>query len=395
MAAINILLLLAALALLLPSLVLVAEVLAGALPSKVPAVFSGRRARIAVIVPAHDEASGISATVHSIRQQLSSEDRLLVVADNCSDATGSIAASLGAEVVERSDLERRGKAYAVAFGIRHLAVDPPDVVIVIDADCELSPGCLYRIGQEAFESGTPVQAHNRVLFDNQKMSPQLAHRAFAFKVKNTLRPTGLRNLGLPCQLMGTGMALPWRLVELRNLGSGELAEDLVWGLQFAKDGHAPRFCPEVSVTSQHPNTVEGQATQRARWETGHLTTIYRHVPRLLLDAIKYRNMPLFTLALDAAVPPLALHALCVGALAFLTALWFLAGGSGAPLVLAAATIAALTTALAVAWAKVGREHIAPADMLAVPVYALSKVPLYAQILLGRQGSWVRTKRDRE
>ncbi|UUZ49852.1 hypothetical protein LP420_06825 [Massilia sp. B-10] len=40
-------------------------------------------------------------------------DRLLVVADNCSDDTANQARSLGADVLERTDLVRRGKGYAL------------------------------------------------------------------------------------------------------------------------------------------------------------------------------------------------------------------------------------------------------------------------------------------
>ena len=32
---------------------------------------------------------------------------------------------------------------------------------------------------------------------------------FAWRVNNWVRPLGLAALGLPCQLMGTGMAFPW------------------------------------------------------------------------------------------------------------------------------------------------------------------------------------------
>ena len=51
-------------------------------------------------------------------------DRLLVVADNCSDDTAAVARAAGAEVTERSDVERRGKGYALDHGVRHLAADP-------------------------------------------------------------------------------------------------------------------------------------------------------------------------------------------------------------------------------------------------------------------------------
>ncbi|MEG8019057.1 glycosyltransferase family 2 protein [Sphingomonas sp. LR55] len=93
-----------------------------------------------VVVPAHDEATVIAATIRSLRAQLRPDDRLLVVADNCTDDTAAIARSEGAMVTERFDAERRGKGYALEWGVRHDLARATAVTIVVDADCLVSPG---------------------------------------------------------------------------------------------------------------------------------------------------------------------------------------------------------------------------------------------------------------
>ena len=93
-----------------------------------------QRPAIGILMPAHDEAPVIASTLTAISPELRASDRLLVVADNCSDDTAAVAARHGAEVIERTDASRRGKGYALDFGVRHLAARPPDVVLVIDAD---------------------------------------------------------------------------------------------------------------------------------------------------------------------------------------------------------------------------------------------------------------------
>ncbi|MGA2127432.1 MAG: glycosyltransferase, partial [Xanthobacteraceae bacterium] len=98
---------------------------------RVPVLFSGPRPPTAVLVPAHNEGANLLLTLADIRGQLRAGDRLLVVADNCDDDTAAVAAAGGAEVIERHDPERRGKGHALEFGIRHLASDPPGVVIVV------------------------------------------------------------------------------------------------------------------------------------------------------------------------------------------------------------------------------------------------------------------------
>src|ERR1700730_8153144 len=78
------------------------------------------RRRVAVLVPAHNESAGLLPTLADIHGQLHPPDRLLVVADNCADDTAAVARAGGAEVVERHDLTKLGKGYALDWGLRHL-----------------------------------------------------------------------------------------------------------------------------------------------------------------------------------------------------------------------------------------------------------------------------------
>ena len=107
-----------------PVLVLLGQVLLAYLPARAQPAAAWTRPQVAVLVPAHDEASIIGATLASLVPQLQAGDRLLVVADNCSDDTARRAEEGGAEVIVRQDALRRGKGYALDFGMRHLAADP-------------------------------------------------------------------------------------------------------------------------------------------------------------------------------------------------------------------------------------------------------------------------------
>ncbi len=98
---------------LLPVLLLLVQVLMACLPARAQPMGNTARPQVAVLVPAHDEASIIGATLASIAPQLRPGDRLLVVADNCTDDTAQLAREAGAEVVERHDARLRGKGYAL------------------------------------------------------------------------------------------------------------------------------------------------------------------------------------------------------------------------------------------------------------------------------------------
>lgn len=354
------------------------------------------RPRVAVLVPAHDEERLIADTLRGIVSQIGPEDRLVVVADNCTDATAEVARAAGAEVVVRTDSARRGKSYALDFGVRHLALDPSDVLIVIDADCKLDPGSLETMAFRAHESGRPVQASNESLLPTDR-PVSLGQRVamFAVRVKNHVRSQGLKRMGLPCQLMGTGMAFPWPAIRKVEIASGELAEDLVLGLELARTGHAPSYCPAARVTSPFPLSAEGVKTQRERWETGHLRTIARRIPGFLVEAIRSRNVALLALAADAAVPPLALGALAIaanivlsGGMALLTSLFVL------PLVVSTLAAAVFALAIGLAWFQVGRDILSARDLaLMAPAYALAKLPIYARALRGKRIRWIRSPRD--
>src|ERR1700730_1274861 len=89
--------------LLVPTLVFVAEVATGCfltLPGS--KILTPRDRRIAVLIPARNGGAGIQAAIEDITEHLRPGDRSVVVADNRSDDTATIAASLGAEVSTRS-----------------------------------------------------------------------------------------------------------------------------------------------------------------------------------------------------------------------------------------------------------------------------------------------------
>ncbi len=352
----------------------------------------GPRPRVAVLIPAHNEADAIAFTLQGIRAQLIAGDRMLVVADNCSDDTARIAAEAGAETIERSDPALRGKGYALEFGLRHLRQAPPEVLLIIDADCRLYPGGIEQLAQRAGNSGCPVQA-----LDLMQAPPGAGIKTriaeFAWLVKNWARPLGSQRLGLPCQLMGTGMAFPWALIGNANLANAELAEDMKLGIDLALAGHPPQFCLDALVTSRFPETARATATQRTRWEHGHLGMIAQEAPRLLGQALARRDLRLLGLALDLAVPPLALLATLIALVFAASAAAAAAGLSALPFRLAATALGLLTLTILLAWLGWGRRVLSLGALLSIPFYVMSKAPIYLKFWTQRQKEWVRTGRD--
>nr|WP_298163858.1 glycosyltransferase family 2 protein [uncultured Pseudomonas sp.] len=377
---------------LLPVLVLFVQVALACLPGRAQPALAGARPRVAVLVPAHNESTVIVATLSALRQQLQVGDRLLVVADNCSDDTATLARTAGAEVIERSDSQQRGKGYALDFGVRHLAGDAPEVLIIVDADCQVGEGAIERLALCCIQSERPAQALY-LMHAPEGSGLKVRIAEFAWCVKNLLRPTGWVRLGWPCQLMGSGMAFIWRDLALIDLASSHLVEDLKMGLDFCRNGKPPLFCPDARVSSYFPRSEEGLSSQRTRWEHGHLGVILGDAPKLLVESLGQRNWKLLGMTLDLLVPPLALLTL-VAVAAFVLS-WLLFGLSGllAPAMIATVGVALLGVTILLAWARCGREIISFMSLLYAPFYALKKIPLYLGFLLKRQVDWVRSKRD--
>lgn len=378
---------------LLPALALLTLTLAALGRRATPPVLTGAvRPRVAVLVPAHDESVHLLPTLRSLQAQLGPRDRLLVVADNCSDDTAALARAAGAEVVERSDALRRGKGYALACGVERLRADPPEVVLVIDADCVLSDGAVDAIARACHGAGRPVQMLN-LMSAPAGAGLRLRVLEFAMVMKNLVRPLGTQRLGGVCQLMGTGMALPWPLMARARLATGHVAEDMQLGVELTKAGHGPTLLVQARCSSRFVDDPAVARRQKARWEHGHLDTLRQELPALARDALRLRSRALAALALDLCIPPVALY---FSVLAALLAFSVLAGAAwpaarpAAALVMAGA--AAFALAIAIGWWRFGRRQLRAHELLRMPLYALWKLPVYAAYAWGARSGWVRTQR---
>jgi cellulose synthase/poly-beta-1,6-N-acetylglucosamine synthase-like glycosyltransferase len=374
--------------------VLFVEVAAAILakPNSRQATSDVRRPSIVVLVPAHNESSGLLPTLDDIIAQLHRGDRLLVVADNCNDDTADIAEAAGAEVARRSDVAKIGKGYALDFGLRHLGDNVPEVVVVVDADCGLEEGAISQLALTCSLTGRPAQAlYVMTAPAGTMISQRIAE--FAWRIKNDLRSRGLAALGLPCQLMGSGMAFPRNVIAAADLATGHLAEDLDLGLQLALAGHAPLFCPTAVVTSEFPSTGEAAALQRERWEHGHLTVLVTRALPYCWAALRDRNWNLLALSLDVAVPPLILLGLLITATFAASCLMGLVGGTIVPLILSAVVLTFFVSSLVLAWRECGRDLLPTDTLVSIIPYIASKLGIYARAFAPNK-KWVRTDRTK-
>jgi cellulose synthase/poly-beta-1,6-N-acetylglucosamine synthase-like glycosyltransferase len=367
------------------------EVLAGLRPDRISPPGQSTRARAAIVVPAHNEERVIGQTISALRQQAPRTVPVFVVADNCVDRTGEIARLAGATVIVRNEPDRRGKGFALAAAREHLRSAPPDVVIVIDADCRIDRQSLTALIAEVARSSRSCQAVN-LLAPDLRAAALVQISNFAFMIKNLVRQRGLQRLADRVHLTGTGMALPWNMFDSASLATTDIVEDLSLGLELADGATAPMLVSTATVWSPAASSG-GTLVQRQRWEGGYLAVALKIAPRALARALRLLDLKGVAAALDLCVPPVALLALLNVAALIVAGLCLVAGGPTWPLAvqLSIGLVAAL--AIAAAWFFEGRAFASALTLLGFPFYILWKLPMYLGLAWrGPPKDWLRSGR---
>jgi cellulose synthase/poly-beta-1,6-N-acetylglucosamine synthase-like glycosyltransferase len=112
------------------------------LMAKTRGVYAGP-VTLTVLIPAHNEAVSLPSTLASLIAQSQPPQRIIVVADNCTDATADIARTAGVEILETVRNSQK-KAGALNQALKQLlpGQGDNDLVMVMDADTLLDDGFL-------------------------------------------------------------------------------------------------------------------------------------------------------------------------------------------------------------------------------------------------------------
>jgi len=118
------------------------------------------RAKVAVVIPARDEAESIRAVLESLlAQDYSGSLSILLVDDNSTDGTGEIAAQFVSDerltILHGQPLPSgwSGKLWAVHQGLEHKNAQTADYVLLTDADIVHAPGHVSALVAKAESDG--------------------------------------------------------------------------------------------------------------------------------------------------------------------------------------------------------------------------------------------------
>jgi glycosyltransferase involved in cell wall biosynthesis len=230
----------------------------------------GATPRIAVIIPALNEAPSIAGVVRGLQMQIVVPLRDVIVVDNGStDGTGERARRAGASVVRE---ERRGYGFACKAGVT--AAEDAEVIVLLDGDAADDPQDLPRVLEPILGGEADLVVGSRVAEPGSRargsMTPQqvLGNRLAAFLMS--------RLCGIEVSDLGPFRAIRRRdllALEMREMTYGWSAEMMVKAARAGYRYHEVpvRYHRRIGV-SKVGGTLKGSL--KAGWSITYTTLRY-------------------------------------------------------------------------------------------------------------------------
>ncbi|MEQ4499096.1 MAG: glycosyltransferase family 2 protein [Nocardioides kribbensis] len=117
--------------------------------------------RLVALLPAHDEEVGLPPALRSLAGQTRPPDRVVVIADNCTDRTEEVARELGAEVLTTvGNRHKKAGGLNQALDLLLPTLDDTDLVLVMDADSLLESRFL-EVARATLDGSRPLSRRHR------------------------------------------------------------------------------------------------------------------------------------------------------------------------------------------------------------------------------------------
>lgn len=243
-----------------------------------------------ILIPARNEEDQVHMPVASALASSypAALRRVVVVADNCTDATAEEARASGAEVWERVDPARASKGAAIEWGLdRLLAQEDWDAVVVLDADATIAPDFLRVVDRRLADGADVVQGERHVTNPQASIVARLAEVSSAAQC--VLRPRGRARMGGAAKLVGNGMVIHRRVLDVCPWRAEGLVEDFEYWLELLQHGIHPVYEPGAVVSDLMPTDLASARVQRSRWEAGRFNLMRDQLGRCATIAVRRRD----------------------------------------------------------------------------------------------------------
>ncbi|MDH3348247.1 MAG: glycosyltransferase family 2 protein [Desulfobulbaceae bacterium] len=351
--------------------------------------------RLAVVIPAHNEEGQVSTVIKSILRSNYPNNLLtvLVIADNCTDATAKRAAEAGAVVFSRQDDANRGKGQALDWFLREHVdrYQHAQGLVVIDADTIVDGDFFIHIAESLSVPEVKV-VQGFYKGSNSLDNWRTALNSAAWNVFNNLRLAGANQLGGTAILKGNGMAFDTKIIRQYGWPAYSVVEDVEFSLMLLRDDVLVHFNPDAVVFGEMAGDRKQAEVQRQRWDGGRWLLFKRYVPALIKDLLVRPRLSRLHALVDLVVPPLSL--LVVMVLMVTVGVYLFV-----PLLVQVAWLLWLGLVYYVLSGQVTAK--APLKiwlyLFTAPLFVIWKILLYLRIVIGKKDvqGWQRTVRKSE
>ncbi|MGN8246279.1 glycosyltransferase family 2 protein [Cellulomonas soli] len=249
---------------------------------------------VTALIPAHDEEHSLPATIASLQAQSHPPERIVVVADNCTDGTVAVARRAGVDVVETVGNTRK-KAGALNQVLTQVLPDlgDNDAILVMDADTALDAGFLAT-AVARMTSDRALMAVGGLFYgeDGAGLLGQFQRNEYLRYAREMRRRdgrvlvlTGTASLFRPAALRAVadsrGTRLPGTPGDVYDTAA--LTEDNELTLALKSLGALMTSPPQCTVVTEVMPTWRTLWAQRLRWQRGALENLgaYGVTPRTL------------------------------------------------------------------------------------------------------------------
>jgi cellulose synthase/poly-beta-1,6-N-acetylglucosamine synthase-like glycosyltransferase len=239
---------------------------------------------VTVLIPSHNEEAILPSTLPALLSQSRRPDRVIVVADNCTDGTVAVAVANGVEWFETAgnSEKKAGALNQVLAGLLPTLGDN-DVVMVMDADTSLDQGFIAEAVRR-FENDRALMAVGGIFYGEEghgmlgqfqrneyiRYSRQINRRrgrVFVLTGTSSLfRPAGLRSVAA-----ARDVTIPGRQGDVYDTSA--LTEDNELTIALKSLGAIMVSPPPCTVVTELMPTWTTLWRQRMRWQRGAVENI--------------------------------------------------------------------------------------------------------------------------
>lgn len=233
-----------------------------------------------VLIPSYKEDRIILQTAKKARE-LDYPQHLLeiaVIADKLQPATiAQLRNTIGVRVIEVA-FQKSTKARSIKFALQQfddLKMNF-DSILILDADNFIQQDALRKMNASFDKGFMAVQLHR---IAKNKNTPIAYLDAISEEINNHLFRQGMRNLGLSCAIIGSGMALDYayfKHIYLTTSIENNPGEDKELEERLLKDGYLCDYQPDVFVLDEKVQSLDVLENQRVRWISAQFAAIKSH-----------------------------------------------------------------------------------------------------------------------